>query len=220
MVANAVQQVSSRVQCRSKTVANAEHGMALKIARKVRRDYLNIAGDEGRPGVPHVRTVTDPGEFELSPKKVFRAHWQIFVPTLAIAIMYLSSWTYLSVQGMEKSALSRLIVIVASIGVPLLAAHAFLRYQTIRVQVLPDGLRYHPGWPKDLPVDLPYDLIEDIRIKYGLLGWLFRTGTLVIDMTTGSKVAIADLHQPKLILRAITKAMGDDPEGISELINT
>lgn len=190
------------------------------MARKVKRDVLDVADGNGRPGVPHVRTVADPGEFELTPKKVYRAHWQIFLPTLMITLMYVGLWIFLSSKGMEKSALSRLIIIVMAIGVPVLAAHAFLRYQTIRVQVLPDGLRYHPGWPKDLPVDLPYDLIEDARIKYGLLGWVFRTGTLVLVLTTGNNVAIADLYKPKQILGAIAKAMGEDPEGFSELLST
>ncbi len=190
------------------------------MARKVKRDVLNVADDNGRPGVPHVRTVADPGELELTHKKVYRAHWQIFLPTLMISVMYAGTWIYLSSMGMEGSALSRLIVIVIAIGVPVLAAHAFLRYQTIRVQILPDGLRYHPGWPKDLPVDLPYDLIEDAKIKYGLLGWLFKTGTLVLVLTTGNTVAIADLYKPKQILYAIAKAMGEDPEGISELQTT
>ena len=45
---------------------------------------------------------------------------------------------------------------LAGIGVPLLAAHAFLRFQTIRMQVSDGHVFCHPGWPKELPIDVTF----------------------------------------------------------------
>lgn len=177
-----------------------------------RRDILKISQSDVRPGVPHMRTVEDAGDFEASPADSYRAGWQVFIPTVAIAVLYSVAWLYLYHEGEQNGSLARLLLIVLAVGVPLVAAHAFLRHQTIRIQVMSKGIRYHPGWPRDLPVDLPFDLVERIRVKRSLVSWLVDSGTLVIDLTTGERVAIADLHQPDVIRAAVEAAIGDLPE--------
>lgn len=155
--------------------------------------------EEGREGVPHMRVVDDPSEFEATPGRsahVYRARWQLFLPTIAIAVLYLAAWSWLVYTGRGEGALARMFVLVMAIGVPLLAFHAFLRYQTIKVHVLENAVRYHPGWPKDLPVDMPPELIEEVRVRRGISGRLFGGGTLVMLLTTGQKAAIADLADP------------------------
>lgn len=170
------------------------------------KDILSVDEDGGavteggRAGVPHMRVVDDPSEFESVPRRsehVYRARWQLFLPTLAIAVLYLAAWAWLVSTGRGDGALARLFVLVMAIGVPLLAFHAFLRYHTIRVHVLDKVVRYHPGWPKDLPVDMPPDLIEEVKVRRGLSGRLFGGGTLVMVLTTGQKAAIADLADPE-----------------------
>ncbi len=177
-----------------------------------RRDVLNIADDDTRPGVPHLRPVEDVAEFEVAPGRVYKARWPIFLPTLAIAAICGGALFFLYEEGRLGGALARLFLIVLTVGVPILAAHAFLRYQTIRLQVVPHGIRYHPGWPKDLPVELPFELIERVRAKHGLIGYLAGTGTLVIDLTTGGRIAIADLARPGPARSDIRKAMAEDDE--------
>jgi hypothetical protein len=165
----------------------------------------------GRPGVPHAHVVEDVAVFELdeaAAMPVFRARWQLFLPTAAIAILYAAVWLYLYASGRADFALARLVVIVMAIGVPLLAAHAFLRYETIRLQVLPKAVRYHPGWPRDLPTDMPFELIEQVRVKHGLSGLIFGGGTLIMDLTTGDRVAVADLSDPEGAKAQIEKRLG------------
>ncbi|GIL02963.1 MAG: hypothetical protein BroJett030_28620 [Alphaproteobacteria bacterium] len=174
--------------------------MAAEPARR-QADEAQGAGDvdAARPGVPHVHVVEDVAVFELDDAAavpVYRARWQLFLPTAAIALLYAAAWTYLYSTGRSDFALARLVIIVMAIGVPLLAAHAFLRYATIRLQVLANAVRYHPGWPRDLPVDMPFELIERVRVKRGLSGLIFGGGTLVMDLTTGAKAAVADLADP------------------------
>ena len=168
-----------------------------------------------RQPVPHAHAVEDVAGFELDEGiavPAFRARWQLFLPTIAIAVIYSAAWFYLVNTGKGDYALVRLLVIVMAVGVPLLAAHAFLRYQTIRVQVLPDAVRYHPGWPRDLPIDMPLDLIDRVRVKRGLSGLLFGGGTLVMDLTTGEKAAVADLYDPQGARRTIEQRMSGRQE--------
>jgi len=83
---------------------------------------------------------------------LFTAHWHLFLPTLVIAVLYSALWMFFASSGKADSGLARLFIVVMAIGVPLLAVHAFLRYQTIRVQVNEDQALCHPGWPKEFPI--------------------------------------------------------------------
>jgi membrane protein YdbS with pleckstrin-like domain len=153
--------------------------------------------------MPALHEIEDQVELEIVPEdgvSVFRPHWQIFVPTAVVLIGYGFSLLYLWASGRSDSALFRLCAIIAAVGVPLLAAHAFLRYETVRVQLKKASLCYHPGWPKDRMLEIPHELIETIRVKRGLAGRLFGGGTLVITTSTGGKIAIADLRDPDGII--------------------
>lgn len=137
---------------------------------------------------------------------LFAAHWQIFIPTLAIGVLYSLAWLILALLGKSDTGLARLFIVVMAIGVPLLAAHAFLRYQTIRLQIDNGRVLCHPGWPTELPIDIPLAMIEDIKIRRGLSGRLFGGGTIIMHITAGKTVAIADLADPDSAKNAIQTA--------------
>ncbi len=168
--------------------------------------------DEARPGVRHAHPVTDVTGFEAGEGANWRSAWQIFLPTLAIALLYFGVWGYFHIVGKAEASLARLSLLVLGVGVPLLAVHAFLRYQTIRVQVVDNAVRYHPGWPRDMPVDMPLELIDRVKVRRGVSGRLFGLGTLVLWLTSGQKVAVTDLRWPEeardAIEAAMKKAMG------------
>lgn len=134
---------------------------------------------------------------------LFSAHWHIFAPTIIILIAYSISWLLLAMADMSGTNLARLFIVVMAVFVPLLAAHAFLRYQTIRVQVNDDCLFCHPGWPKDLPIEVPVAMIENVLVKRGLSGRLFGGGTLVLELVAENKIIIADLAEPEKAQAAI-----------------
>jgi membrane protein YdbS with pleckstrin-like domain len=163
--------------------------------------------DEARPGVKHVHPVADVTGFEAGEGANWRPAWQIFLPSFAILLLYFGVWAYFHLIGKADAGLARLSLMVMGVGVPLLAVHAFLRYQTIRIQVVENAVRYHPGWPKDMPVDMPLDLIERVRVRRGISGRLFGLGTLVLDLTSGQKVAVTDLRKPEEARDAIEAAM-------------
>lgn len=161
----------------------------------------NLAANDSAElsSVPHVSEVEDNVELEVADKMgspTYHAHWQIFLPTIVIFISYTSGLYALYMMDMTSSALFRLGAIVLGVGVPLLTVHAFLRYSTVRLQLMDRQLRYHKGWPEDASVEVPYELISSLRVKRGLAGRLFGGGTIVIQLTTGTKIAIADIFDP------------------------
>jgi len=128
---------------------------------------------------------------------LFTAHWHLFLPTLVIAVLYSALWMFFASSGKADSGLARLFIVVMAIGVPLLAVHAFLRYQTIRVQVNEDQALCHPGWPKEFPIGVPGNVIQKVRVRRGLAGRLFGGGTLILQLSTGGRIVIADLAKPR-----------------------
>lgn len=179
------------------------------IAGNPAQDGNGESGDEARPGVPHAHPVRDVAGFEAGEgAAAFRPGLPIFAPTVAILLLYASAWIALGFVGKTDSGIARLCLLVMTVAVPLLALHAFLRLQTIRLQVVGDNVRYHPGWPKDLPVDMPLMLIERVAVKRGIAGQVLRAGTLVLQLTTGQKIAVADLGDPDSAADAIERAMG------------
>lgn len=129
-----------------------------------------------------------------------RADWKIFLPTIIIMIGYGASMLYLWLTGRADSALFRLAALVAGLGVPLLAAHAFLRLETLCVRLQKDRMRFHRGWPKGNATEIPYSLIKKLEVKRGLSGRIFGGGTLIIHTRGGLKTSISDLKDPLAVV--------------------
>ena len=151
--------------------------------------------------------ILEKNEAQTQGVPLFSAHWHIFAPTIIILVSYSFSWLLLALADMSDSNLARLFIVVMSVFVPLLAAHAFLRYQTIRLQVNDDCLFCHPGWPKDLPIEVPISMVEKVVVKRGLSGRLFGGGTVVLHLVAENKVVIADLAEPEEAQKAIMAMM-------------
>ena len=158
----------------------------------------------------------DIGYFETDPSEIlekeeaisegvpqFFADWVLFLPTLIIAVLYFCAWLVLILLGMGGSGLARMFVVVMAVGVPILGALAFLRHQTIRVQINDDNIVCHQGWPKDMPMEIPLEFIKKVSVKRGLFGRLFNRGTLMVELTTGNRIAVADLASPYKAKKAI-----------------
>jgi len=144
---------------------------------------------------------------------LFTSHWHIFIPTLVIMVTYSVSWLLLAMAGKSDTHLARLFIVVMAVFVPLLAAHAFLRYQTIRLQVCETSVACHSGWPKDYPVEIPFGMIDNVVIRRGLSGRLFGGGTLVLQLPADNKVVVTDLADPEGAANAIEEAVGKHYSG-------
>lgn len=163
----------------------------------------------GDPQTESAEKINSSAEEGFFPEEgeIFSAHWHIFMPTVVICALYLLGYGVL--LGLERgdSALARLVLLVITVGVPLLAAHALLRFYTSRVQIAEDHIRYHLGWPKRLPVDVPLVLIDSTRVRRGLSGRLFGGGTLEITLTTGQRINVPDLKDPENVQTALNEAI-------------
>lgn len=164
--------------------------------------------DNSIADIPDEVPVTVPADdFARADGEIYGAHWHIFIPTLVVAVLYFFGWLVLLVLGRGEGTLAKLFVLVLAVGVPLLTIHAFLRFNTTRVQMCDAFIRYHPGWPKRFLVDLPYALVEKISIRRGLSGRIFGGGTLVLHLTIGEKVYVPDLSDPDGACKAARAAL-------------
>lgn len=157
---------------------------------------------------PIIAEIDDAAEMEVSAKMgrpTFTAHWQLFVPMIVIALLYGIGLALLYGYGKSSTSLFRLFAIVLGVGVPLLAVQAFLRYQTVRLQFTKKTIRIQKGWPKDSPFEVPYELISQVIAKRGLAGRLFGGGTIILKLTTDTKIAIADLKSVDEIVQQFNK---------------
>lgn len=154
--------------------------------------------------------ILERSEAKLKGIPLFTAHWHLFIPTVVIAVMYSFAWLGLALLGRMDTGIARMFVVVMAVGVPLLAVHAFLRFQTIRLQISDEHVLCHQGWPKDMPIELAPELITQTVVKRGLSGRLFGGGTLVLHLSTGSDVVIADLGDPDKAKAAIEALMRSD----------
>lgn len=127
---------------------------------------------------------------------LFTAHWQIFAPSVVILALYLIIWAMLLQLGQASSGTGRLFVVTMAVLTPLLGAWAFLRYQTIRLQVSKGHLLVHPGWPREIPADIPQEFVQSVGIHRGILGRIFGGGTLSIKLSDGRNIVVPDLAKP------------------------
>ena len=146
-------------------------------------------------------------DFARADGEIYGAHWHVFMPTLVVAVLYFMGWLLLLLLGRGEGTLAKLFVLVLAVGVPLLTIHAFLRFNTTRVQMCDAFIRYHPGWPKRFLVDLPYALVERVSVTRGLSGRMFGGGTLVLHLIIGEKVYVADLSDPDKACEAAREAL-------------
>ncbi len=151
--------------------------------------------------------ILEKNEAQTQGVPLYFAHWRIFMPSIVILLAYFSAWALLSITDYSDSNLARLFIVVMSVFVPLLAAYAFLRYQTIRLQINEDCIYCHPGWPKDLATKVHLSMIEKIDIKQGLTGALFGGGSLLLYLTDGSNIEISNLANPNDAKKTILKAI-------------
>ncbi|MCP4184936.1 MAG: PH domain-containing protein [Hyphomicrobiales bacterium] len=141
---------------------------------------------------------------ELQPMHIYKAHWQIFAPTFVICFLYLAGWVILFILGKSGDSLARLFIVVLAVGVPILFAYAFLRYQTISIEIFDKYLRYHSGWPKADPVVIPYALIKNADFSKNLTGRLFGGGTVTLQLDPEKFISIADVEKTSEARKNIT----------------
>ena len=136
----------------------------------------------------------DPSEAAEEGVPLFGAHWHLFVPSVVIAILYMLIWSAAALSEVSTLYFVRVFIVLFAVIVPLIVAWAFLRYETIRLQIHPDRLVYHPGWPVGMPHELALNDIAEVKVRKGVLGNLFGGGDLRVFANDGSVVEIRALN--------------------------
>jgi len=138
----------------------------------------------------------------------FRPHFSLFVPAISVSVMYLAFWAFLFFTGKSSGWVAQLFIASLAIVLPLLFAAAFLRYQTVRVQLIDDALLYHPGWPKDAAKELPISKIASIGVHQGFIDRFFDSGDLLIVTDGNETIELEGLESPDVLLSLINEKIG------------
>ena len=141
-----------------------------------------------------------PADHSLRASKV-----ALFLPVAVIAAGYGLLLLWLWFTGELASGIARLAVIVLAFGLPMLLAHAALRYATISMQLQDGFVQARPGFPQRGTLNIPYTDIERIDIKRGIARLVGNYGTLVVHLKNTDKVSICDLGDPEAICEEIMK---------------
>ncbi len=117
----------------------------------------------------------------------------LFLPTIVIAALYGGALLLLMHTGQLETALARLLILLVTLGVPLIAAHAFLRFVTIRLQPMVHAVFLNRGFPAAQSAEIPYERIASMEIKRGLIGMLTGSGSLILVLHDGKRLTAAAL---------------------------
>ena len=140
---------------------------------------------------------------------VARAHWALFLPTIAIALLYGSAWAILALGGAGDGALARLCLIVAVTATPLLGALAFFRYQTVSLALVDNVVIVNRGGPGADTRAVPITDIAAVSLRRGLAGRFTKMATVRLDLRSGRPLVIAGLADPRHVVDAISAALAD-----------
>lgn len=138
----------------------------------------------------------------------------LLLPVAVIAAGYIALFLWLYFSDRSAGAIARLCLVVLSLGVPFLVAHAVLRAATIRIQLLPHAILAHTGFPRGRAHEIPYGMVRRLAVRRGLAGRTLGGGTLTILLPDGVELAIPDLRDPDAAALAIEEKIAAGPSKI------
>lgn len=143
----------------------------------------------------------------------------VFLPSLIIICGYGMLLAALALAGRADGAIARLCIAVVALGGPFLLAHAALRRFTTRVDLMPHAAYLHTGFPAGQPFEIPYRLIRRACVKRGFAGRLTGSGTLVVELLDGRRIAVCDLARPDAAAASIARLVAREIQDPSPLVN-
>ncbi|MGI9412881.1 MAG: PH domain-containing protein [Hyphomicrobiales bacterium] len=146
------------------------------------------AATPGRDGVP--------GDHRV------RTHRVVFLPSLVVALLYGGLWLWYS-GGTATDGVARAALLVLAVGVPLLIAHAAIRYYGAEIVVRGDEIIARPGLPKRSEIKVLIGDVREVAIRRGLIGRVFDVGTVVLTDRSGRSVTVPDLAGPQRVVEIV-----------------
>ena len=130
-----------------------------------------------------------PGELKVG------THWTVFLPSLVIALLYGGLWSWFS-AGDAADGLARVALLVVAVGVPMLLAHAAIRFFGAEIVTADEALIARPGVPKRTEARVRVEDVVTVSIRRGLIGRVFDVGTVIVTDRSGQSVAVPDMAAP------------------------
>lgn len=129
----------------------------------------------------------------------------LFLPVVVIAAGYALLLGWIWIAGDISSGIARLAIIVLIAGVPLLLAHAILRYLSTGIRLFDEFAKLNPGFPRYGSREILYSDIADIELNPSILPT--KSGTVTIRLISGEKLAVCDLDHPQFVREAFNRRM-------------
>ncbi len=151
------------------------------------------------------------------PLAAARAHWTIYLPSLAVALVWIGVYGYAALHQPPLAGLRALALAVVLLGVPVLLLSAALRARVLAVEVRQgrrDGtaleLYARGGFIRPREIRIGAGEIASLRLRRSLPQRLFGGGALDLKTMSGDRVRLADLDRPEVIAAALAQPAHPD----------
>lgn len=117
----------------------------------------------------------------------------LFGPVVLLFAIFVLAYAGFFLGGAQGSAIARLCLVVCGVATPLLFAHAALRQAMVRVEIEPEALFVHRGFPSLKLRRVEWADVAGVAVLTNASSTLTGASTLVLELSGGGRIAIADL---------------------------
>lgn len=136
-------------------------------------------------------------------RSVYGAHWTIFLPSLAVFLLYGGAWLALAAAGKGNTALAKISLLVILIIVPVLAVRACLRFMSLGLMIGQDSILYRQGWLRPRWRRVRANELSHVSAIRSPVGRMLGGGSVTFSRTDGSTIHLYDLADPEAIARRV-----------------
>ncbi|MDR3499449.1 MAG: PH domain-containing protein [Parvibaculum sp.] len=147
-----------------------------------------------------------------------RAHWTIYLPSLAVALVWAGVYAYAALHQPVLAGLRGLALAVMLLGVPLLLFSAALRARVLVVEERPARLAggapefyARSGFARPREVSIGASEISSLRVRRSLPQRIFGGGALDLRTLSGDRLIFADLDRPDAVAAALAAPAHSGP---------
>lgn len=138
---------------------------------------------------------------------VARAHWSIFLPALAAALLWALVYLWADNWTPRLSAIASLALAVEALIVPILILHAWGRTRVMGLRVGTRGLEARTGFPRRRVIEVGAREIAELDFAQSPLQSYFGAGRLDIRTESGTRIRLDDLADARAAAAAIRALM-------------
>lgn len=137
----------------------------------------------------------EPKPFDAA-RPVARAHWTIYLPSIAVALLWAAFYLRARFGVPEMPSIATLCLIVEAVAVPVLLLLAWGRARNLLVMPSSGDLLLVSGFPLKQELRVADKELLAVRVRRGPVQRLFGGGAIVVTLASGKRVVINDLDRP------------------------